>query len=118
MSPLPRGYRCDGLSYICRARRGEVLALTLDDIKDDGLLINRSKGSKADYAADPSALLGGRQGKVAVGVRGLSGQDRARSDTGIAVRFRMAQVDGKGGKHGWRKVFVSRYQGQGIVGYA
>ena len=44
------------LSYICRARRGEVLALTLDDIKDDGLLINRSKGSKAEVTQWTPAL--------------------------------------------------------------
>jgi integrase len=36
------------LSYICRARRGEVLALTFDHVQGDGLLISRSKGSKAE----------------------------------------------------------------------
>lgn len=44
------------LSYICRARRGEVLALTVDDIKDNGLLINRSKGSKAEVTQWTPAL--------------------------------------------------------------
>ena len=44
------------LSYICRARRGEVLALTVDEIKDDGLLISRSKGSKAEVTQWTPAL--------------------------------------------------------------
>ena len=36
------------LSYICRARRGEVLALTYDDLSDEGLLLRRSKGSSSE----------------------------------------------------------------------
>lgn len=36
------------LSYICRARRGEVLALTYDDVASDGLLLRRSKGSSSE----------------------------------------------------------------------
>ena len=36
------------LSYICRARRGEVLALTYSDIDDRGLMLRRSKGSASE----------------------------------------------------------------------
>lgn len=34
-----------GLAYYCRARRGEVLALTYDKVREDGILIERSKRS-------------------------------------------------------------------------
>ena len=33
------------LAYLCRARRSEVFAFTLDDVLDEGLLLRRSKGS-------------------------------------------------------------------------
>jgi integrase len=44
------------LSYICRARRAEVLALTLAEVGDDGLLIQRSKGSKSEVTQWTPAL--------------------------------------------------------------
>ena len=44
------------LSYICRARRAEVLALTSKDIVDDGLLIQRSKGSQSEVTQWTPAL--------------------------------------------------------------
>lgn len=34
-----------GLAYYCRARRGEVLALTYDKVTEDGILVERSKRS-------------------------------------------------------------------------
>lgn len=36
------------LAYLCRARRGEVFSMTLDNILEDGLLLDRAKGSKSD----------------------------------------------------------------------
>jgi integrase len=44
------------LSYICRARRAEVLALTFAEVVDDGLLIQRSKGSKSEVTQWTPAL--------------------------------------------------------------
>ena len=44
------------LSYICRARRGEVLALTFNEVSDGGLLIRRSKGSKSEVTQWTPAL--------------------------------------------------------------
>ena len=37
-----------GLAYWCRARRAEVLALTYEDVTDDGLFINRRKLSMSE----------------------------------------------------------------------
>ena len=37
------------LSYLCRARRGEVFALTRADIKGDTVFLNRGKGSESEY---------------------------------------------------------------------
>lgn len=34
------------LAYLCRARRGEILALKWSDVKPEGLLLTRTKGSK------------------------------------------------------------------------
>ena len=36
------------LSYLLRARLGEVLALRVDDVKDDHIVLRRSKGSEGD----------------------------------------------------------------------
>lgn len=36
------------IAYLCRARRDEVFSMTYDDILDDGLMLNRGKGSKSE----------------------------------------------------------------------
>lgn len=36
------------LSYICRARRAEVLGLTYQDLSDEGLMLRRTKGSSSE----------------------------------------------------------------------
>lgn len=36
------------LAYLCRARRGEVFSMTYADVLENGLLLNRGKGSKSD----------------------------------------------------------------------
>ena len=43
-----------GLAYYCRARRGEVLALTYDDVVEDGLLLKRSKHSMSEITSHPA----------------------------------------------------------------
>jgi integrase len=35
-------------AYLCRARRGEVLALTRDDVTEEGILLRRGKGSRSE----------------------------------------------------------------------
>jgi integrase len=36
------------LAYLCRARRGEVFSFALDDVREEGLLLRRSKGSLSE----------------------------------------------------------------------
>lgn len=65
------------IAYLCRARRNEVFSLTYSDVLENGLLLNRGKGSKSDiilwsprlkaaiegcktiYPGAPSPILGG-----------------------------------------------------------
>jgi integrase len=37
-----------GLAYWCRARRAEVLAMTYEDVTEDGLIVNRLKNSMSE----------------------------------------------------------------------
>ena len=45
-----------GLAYWCRARRAEVLALTYDDVLEDGLFIRRSKQSMSEITTGPEVM--------------------------------------------------------------
>lgn len=36
------------IAYLCRARRGEVFSMTFDNVLENGLLLNRGKGSRSD----------------------------------------------------------------------
>ena len=50
LAPLPIRQMME-LAYLCRARRSEVLALTVDDIEADGLRLVRLKGSEGEITA-------------------------------------------------------------------
>lgn len=45
-----------GLAYYCRARRGEVLALTYDKVREDGILVERSKQSMSEITVAQEVL--------------------------------------------------------------
>ena len=45
-----------GLAYWCRARRAEVLALTYDDVQEDGVFIQRSKQSLSEITTGPEVM--------------------------------------------------------------
>lgn len=54
------------IAYLCRARRGEVFSMTQEDILEDGLMLNRGKGSRSEVILWSSRLKNAVEGCKAI----------------------------------------------------